>query len=162
MRKFSRITQVILPILIVGSVLGGTGMAGASTTGQDGGLVPGVSAIDAVAAAKTRAAIVANGKDAGVVTAAAGGWNRCPNGYFCLFSGRDGTGLMAYFRTGSPNLAGQGMDNAASSQWNRSPWVFNAYDDYNYRGYGFSHDPGTRYSYDWWHGEDQWSSVRRR
>ncbi|WP_169514476.1 peptidase inhibitor family I36 protein [Actinokineospora enzanensis] len=63
---------------------------------------------------------------------AATGWDRCPNTYFCLFSGANGQGTIAYFHVGSPNLAGQGIDNAATSFWNRT--VDNAFslcDGYN-------------------------------
>lgn len=61
---------------------------------------------------------------------AATGWNRCPNGYLCLFDGANGTGTMGYFKKGSPNLAGQRLDNRVSSVWNRSGDYFDAYDGY--------------------------------
>lgn len=69
----------------------------------------------------------------GVVTAA-GGYERCPNGYVCLFDGANGTGKMAYFQSGSQNLGLNGMDNMTSSWWNRSGRTFNGYDGYNGQG----------------------------
>ncbi|WP_433479186.1 peptidase inhibitor family I36 protein [Spirillospora sp. CA-142024] len=66
---------------------------------------------------------------------AATGWDRCPSGYFCIFDGHDGTGKMAYFQWGSPNLAGQGMDNMTSSYWNRTSRWWTAWDAYNYAGH---------------------------
>ncbi|WP_199487760.1 peptidase inhibitor family I36 protein [Actinomadura spongiicola] len=67
---------------------------------------------------------------------AATGWNRCPVGYYCVFDGHDGTGTMAYFKWGSPNLADQNMDNKVSSYWNRTTRYFGVYDGYNYTGWG--------------------------
>ncbi|MET7952244.1 peptidase inhibitor family I36 protein [Micromonospora sp. NPDC005324] len=41
---------------------------------------------------------------------AATGFDRCPSGCFCTFTGLDGSGYMAYFHYGSPNLSEQGME----------------------------------------------------
>lgn len=62
---------------------------------------------------------------------AATGYDRCPSGYFCIFSGLDGQGTIAYFQYGSNNLAQQGIDNAASSTWNRHAQAFALCDGYN-------------------------------
>ncbi|MEU8525885.1 MULTISPECIES: peptidase inhibitor family I36 protein [Streptomyces] len=63
------------------------------------------------------------------------GFDRCPAGHFCLFDGPDGTGLMASFRTGSPDLARQSMDNRASSLADNVPdTVWCIYDERDYAG----------------------------
>ncbi|MFJ8996715.1 peptidase inhibitor family I36 protein [Streptomyces sp. NPDC102279] len=66
--------------------------------------------------------------------APAAGWSRCPNGYFCIFDGVDGTGTIAWFASGSPDLRGQSMDNRTSSYWNRNSEAFALHDGYNYTG----------------------------
>ncbi|WP_405634744.1 peptidase inhibitor family I36 protein [Streptomyces sp. NBC_01178] len=66
--------------------------------------------------------------------APAAGWDRCPNGSFCIFDGRDGAGTIAWFRSGSPDLRGQSMDNRTSSYWNRTGTVFALHDWYGYGG----------------------------
>lgn len=53
-------------------------------------------------------------------SAAPGGYERCPDGWYCLFSGPDGTGTMARFTVRSPDLADQYIDNDAESEWNRT------------------------------------------
>ncbi|WP_055564317.1 peptidase inhibitor family I36 protein [Streptomyces atriruber] len=64
--------------------------------------------------------------------APAAGWDRCPNGSFCVFDGRNGTGTIAWFRSGSPDLRGQSMDNRTTSYWNRNGDQWALYDGYNY------------------------------
>jgi hypothetical protein len=114
------------------------------------------------AAATARESIVRGGQDSGVVTELAGGWDRCPNGYLCLFDGYDGGGTFAYFRTGSPNLAAQRINKAASSMWNRSPWHFVLYEGYGYTGrHNGTQPPGSRWNFDHWHGDNFFSSLRR-
>lgn len=81
-------------------------------------------ALGTLAGAAMLASVVLTGGTANAAT----GWNRCPAEHLCLFDGANGTGGMAWFKTGSPNLAGQGMDNKTSSVWNRSPNWFDAYD----------------------------------
>ncbi|WP_433336361.1 peptidase inhibitor family I36 protein [Spirillospora sp. CA-294931] len=65
---------------------------------------------------------------------AAVGYDRCPSGHACLFSGANGSGSMAYFRYGSPDLRGQSMDNTAESIWNRAGAGALIYTGYNYSG----------------------------
>ncbi|MEV6214180.1 peptidase inhibitor family I36 protein [Nocardia sp. NPDC051833] len=48
------------------------------------------------------------------------GYDRCPTGYLCLFTGSEGTGKMSLFKIGSPDLAGQHIDSAALSVYNRA------------------------------------------
>ncbi|GLZ37091.1 peptidase inhibitor family I36 protein [Actinokineospora sp. NBRC 105648] len=63
---------------------------------------------------------------------AATGWDRCPSGSFCLFANANGQGTIAWFSYGSPNLGGQGIDNAATSFWNRTASAaFTLCDGYN-------------------------------
>ncbi|WP_020663131.1 peptidase inhibitor family I36 protein [Amycolatopsis benzoatilytica] len=111
--------------------------------------------------AAVRHEIVAGGRDSGVVTRLDGGWYRCPSGYFCVYDGYDGTGTMAYFRTGTPNLGLQGLDKKVSSQWNRSPWTFAMYTGYNYTGSAGFHPSGSYYNLSPWGSDNNNSSVRR-
>ncbi|MGS2806169.1 peptidase inhibitor family I36 protein [Nocardia sp. MW-W600-9] len=48
------------------------------------------------------------------------GYDRCPTNYLCLFTGSEGTGKMSLFKIGSPDLAGQHIDSAALSVFNRT------------------------------------------
>ncbi|MFD6272160.1 peptidase inhibitor family I36 protein [Nocardia asteroides] len=48
------------------------------------------------------------------------GYDRCPTDYLCLFTGSEGTGKMSLFKIGSPDLAGQHIDAATVSVYNRS------------------------------------------
>jgi hypothetical protein len=71
-------------------------------------------------------------------SAPAAGWARCPHGYFCIFDGFNGTGSMAWFQFGSPDLRGQGMNNRTSSFWNRQDTNWSLYDGFSYHGQCFS------------------------
>lgn len=75
---------------------------------------------------------------------AVAGWNRCPADSICLFEGRDGTGTIAWFRIGSPDLRHQSMDKRASSVWNRHADAFQLTTDYNYEGECWSIFPGAK------------------
>ncbi|MFB7928023.1 peptidase inhibitor family I36 protein [Streptomyces sp. NPDC056039] len=95
-------------------------------------------------------------------TSAPSGYDRCPANHFCLFDGPDGTGLMASFRSGSPDLARQSMDNRASSLIHKVPdSVWCVYDE---RGYGGTEYlriyPGAKgpFQSDW---DNRVSSVRK-
>ncbi|MFJ9395256.1 peptidase inhibitor family I36 protein [Streptomyces californicus] len=66
--------------------------------------------------------------------APAAGRSRCPAGSFCVFDGANGTGTTAWFRSGSPDLRGQSMDNRTSSYWKRTGTVFALHDRYGYGG----------------------------
>uniref|UniRef100_UPI003F491418 peptidase inhibitor family I36 protein n=1 Tax=Actinomadura sp. CA-154981 TaxID=3240037 RepID=UPI003F491418 len=93
--------------------------------------------------AAASATVFASGALTATTAQAATGWNRCPAGYFCVFDGHNGTGLMAYFQWGSPNLADQGMNNKTSSFWNRTNRWWVGRDGYNYSGHAtFSASPG--------------------
>ncbi|MGG6380925.1 peptidase inhibitor family I36 protein [Paenarthrobacter sp. NEAU-H11] len=55
---------------------------------------------------------------------AATGWDRCPEAHFCAFAGPNGSGLMAAYQVGDPNLADEygptGMNDNIESVWNRT------------------------------------------
>lgn len=138
----------------------GAAMLAATGTAVIGG-APAMAAGNQDPAAAVRQEILADSRDSGIVTTLDGGWNRCPGGYFCIFDGYDGTGRMAYFRTGSPNLGLQGMDKTASSQTNRSPWTFAMYEGYNYTGRVGYHPAGSQYNLSPWGSDNSVSSLRR-
>ncbi|MET9340920.1 peptidase inhibitor family I36 protein [Nonomuraea sp. NPDC003804] len=54
-------------------------------------------------------------------------WSGCPINEFCVWEGPHGTGRVATFRTGSFNLAAQGLHDGARSAWNRTDvrWCWN-------------------------------------
>jgi hypothetical protein len=167
MGKFIPVKTAIIPAIIAGTILtasGGAPHASAGTVpGIDAQPVSGISAEDTAAAEALRISIVHSRRESGVVTESAGGWYRCPSGYMCLFDGFTGTGTMAYFRTGSPNLGWQGIDKAASSQWNRSPWHFVLYEGYNYSGrHNGTEPPGTWWNFTYATGNNFFSSIRRQ
>ncbi|WP_017592000.1 peptidase inhibitor family I36 protein [Nocardiopsis potens] len=64
---------------------------------------------------------------------AATGYDRCPHGYFCLFSGYGGTGKIGIFKYGSSDLRLQGLDNNVHSVWNRSARPIEGWAGYNYK-----------------------------
>ncbi|WP_069159996.1 peptidase inhibitor family I36 protein [Nocardia altamirensis] len=64
----------------------------------------------------------------------AAGYDRCPNGHFCLFSAANGGGRIAYFRVGSTDLRLQNIDGQAYSKWNRTGRYWDGFTEYNYRG----------------------------
>ncbi|MEV5889082.1 peptidase inhibitor family I36 protein [Nonomuraea fuscirosea] len=53
-------------------------------------------------------------------------WSGCPMDEFCVYEGPHGSGRVATFRTGSFNLAHQGLHNGGRSAWNRTdhPWCW--------------------------------------
>ncbi|MFW5416012.1 peptidase inhibitor family I36 protein [Nocardiopsis sp. CNT-189] len=63
---------------------------------------------------------------------AATGYDRCPHGYFCLFSGYGGSGKIGIFKYGSSDLRLQGLDNDVHSLWNRSGRRIEGWAGYNY------------------------------
>ncbi|MFF1375694.1 peptidase inhibitor family I36 protein [Streptomyces sp. NPDC058308] len=70
---------------------------------------------------------------------AAAGFGRCPGGSYCLFEAPDGNGRMVAFRTGSPDLRQQNLDNTASSYANNSGVLWCVFDDYRYGQAHISH-----------------------
>lgn len=65
---------------------------------------------------------------------AADGYDRCPDGYYCMFSGLDGTGDMITLRGNTPDLAALGMNDRAKSDWNRTASTIYLWSDTNYTG----------------------------
>ncbi|WP_280423178.1 peptidase inhibitor family I36 protein [Nocardia carnea] len=65
---------------------------------------------------------------------AATGFDRCPDGHFCIFSAPDGGGKIAYFRLGSTDLRLQGVDGQVYSIWNRTGQAWQGFTQYNYTG----------------------------
>ncbi len=53
-------------------------------------------------------------------------WHGCPVDEFCVWEGPNGTGRVATFRTGTFNVANQGLVNGGRSAWNRtsSKWCW--------------------------------------
>ncbi|MFF1696328.1 peptidase inhibitor family I36 protein [Streptomyces sp. NPDC058257] len=65
---------------------------------------------------------------------AADGYDRCPAGSYCMFSGLDGTGDMITLKGSTPDLAALGMGDRAKSDWNRTPSTIYLWSDANYSG----------------------------
>ncbi|MFD7236392.1 peptidase inhibitor family I36 protein [Streptomyces syringium] len=65
---------------------------------------------------------------------AADGYDRCPDGYYCMFSGLDGTGDMITLRGNTPDLAALGMNDRAKSDWNRTASTIYLWSDAQYTG----------------------------
>ncbi|MGW6269337.1 peptidase inhibitor family I36 protein [Streptomyces sp. NPDC055060] len=65
---------------------------------------------------------------------AADGYDRCPDGSYCMFSGLDGTGDMITLRGSTPDLAALGMDDRAKSDWNRTSSTIYLWSEANYGG----------------------------
>jgi hypothetical protein len=65
---------------------------------------------------------------------AADGYDRCPDGYYCMFSGLDGAGDMITLRGSTPDLAALGMNDRAKSDWNRTSSTVYLWSDVNYTG----------------------------
>ncbi|WP_411107375.1 peptidase inhibitor family I36 protein [Streptomyces sp. cmx-4-9] len=65
---------------------------------------------------------------------AADGYDRCPAGYYCMFSGLDGTGDMITLNRSTPHLSSLGMNARAKSDWNRTSSTIYLWSDANYIG----------------------------
>lgn len=65
---------------------------------------------------------------------ATGGYDRCPDGSYCMFSGLDGDGDMIKLTGDTPNLATVNMDNRAQSDWNRTSSDVHLWSNANYTG----------------------------
>ncbi|MFC4006200.1 peptidase inhibitor family I36 protein [Nonomuraea purpurea] len=65
---------------------------------------------------------------------AAEGYDRCQEGYYCLFSGFDGTGDIVQLQGNTPNLAALGMGDRAKSDWNRTDTLIYLFSEANYDG----------------------------
>ncbi len=65
---------------------------------------------------------------------AADGYDRCPDGSYCMFSGLDGTGDMIALTSSTPDLAALGMNSRAKSDWNRTPSTIYLWSGNDYTG----------------------------
>ncbi|MGW1189537.1 peptidase inhibitor family I36 protein [Streptomyces sp. NPDC002559] len=94
----------------------------------------------------------------------AGGFERCPAARLCLFANADGTGTMAYFASGSPDLAQQAIDNDTSAYWNRTGANWDVFDLPNYqeRIYTLWGDETAPIQLSHMTWEDSYSSLRRQ
>ncbi|MEV0442397.1 peptidase inhibitor family I36 protein [Streptomyces spectabilis] len=63
---------------------------------------------------------------------AADGYDRCPEGFYCMFSGLDGTGEMIKLSGDTPDLGA--MDDRAKSDWNRTPSTIYLWSERTYSG----------------------------
>ncbi|HSA53544.1 MAG TPA: peptidase inhibitor family I36 protein [Yinghuangia sp.] len=78
------------------------------------------------------------------------GYDRCPQGRFCLFDGWDGQGDM-YLATGTRYdqvLAEAGFDDRASSVFNNASIVWCVWQGPNYTGRGAGYSAGLRENLD--------------
>lgn len=87
----------------------------------------GVRRVRAAVAAGVMAAAVA----AGAAAPASAQYSRCPDTWFCAFTGQNGNGVMAQFKWGDANLNDSngptGMSNNIQSVWNRRAAEFLVY-----------------------------------
>lgn len=65
---------------------------------------------------------------------AATGYDRCPDGRFCIFTAPDGGGRIAFFHLESPDLRIEGVDGEVYSLWNRTSQHWIGCTEYNYQG----------------------------
>lgn len=64
---------------------------------------------------------------------ASAAWSDCPNGYYCLFAGPNGTGGV-YYTAAQPAQLGW-MANNAESYWNRTIYMYCEFDEVNHQVY---------------------------
>ncbi|GHE50489.1 hypothetical protein GCM10018785_20290 [Streptomyces longispororuber] len=92
----------------------------------------------AAVAAAAATLVPATAGPAGSATAAtapeADGYDRCPDGYYCMFSGLDGSGDMVTLRGNTPDLAALGMDDRSKSDWNRTASTIYLWSEAQYSG----------------------------
>ncbi|WP_236714545.1 peptidase inhibitor family I36 protein [Nonomuraea pusilla] len=75
---------------------------------------------------------------------AAEGYDRCPDTYYCMFSGLDGSGDMITIKADTPDLAALNMSNRGKSDWNRTGVYVHLYSDANYGGCSAATSPGGK------------------
>lgn len=79
---------------------------------------------------------------------AATGYNRCPANRFCVFTGPNGSGVIAIYTKSDPNLADvsgpRGMNNNIESAWNRHKWEWALMNEANFRGGGVVYNAGAK------------------
>lgn len=66
------------------------------------------------------------------------GWDRCPSGRMCVFTGLHGTGTIGIFRSGDANLGDSngpsGLNNNIESVWDRNGEEWCLFNDPGYEG----------------------------
>ncbi|GAB2909686.1 hypothetical protein GCM10027203_06060 [Nonomuraea fastidiosa] len=70
----------------------------------------------------------------GTPAQAAEGYDRCQEGYYCMFSGLDGTGDIIQINADTPDLAALGMADRAKSDWNRTDSFIYLFSEADYDG----------------------------
>ncbi|MET9337098.1 MULTISPECIES: peptidase inhibitor family I36 protein [unclassified Nonomuraea] len=75
---------------------------------------------------------------------AADGYDRCRAGYYCMFSGLDGTGDIIEIQANTPDLAALNMADRAKSDWNRTSSIIHLYSEANYGGCSAVTSPGGK------------------
>lgn len=70
----------------------------------------------------------------GPAQAAEGGYERCQENNYCMFSGLDGTGDIIQIQANTPDLAALNMASRAKSDWNRTGSYIHLYSEANYQG----------------------------
>ncbi|NUW40247.1 peptidase inhibitor family I36 protein [Nonomuraea rhodomycinica] len=75
---------------------------------------------------------------------AADGYDRCHAGYYCLFSGLDGSGDIVEIKSDTPDLAALNMADRAKSDWNRTTSYIHLYSEANYGGCSAVTSPGGK------------------
>ncbi|MEQ4725171.1 peptidase inhibitor family I36 protein [Nonomuraea sp. B19D2] len=72
------------------------------------------------------------------------GYDRCPDGYYCMFSGLNGSGDVAVIEEAIPDLALLNMERRAKSDWNRTKHVVYLYTESNYDGFVTTTGPDSK------------------
>ncbi|MEV0201705.1 peptidase inhibitor family I36 protein [Nonomuraea sp. NPDC050691] len=75
---------------------------------------------------------------------AADGYDRCRAGYYCLFSGLDGSGDLVEIKADTPDLAALNMADRAKSDWNRTSSYIHLYSEAGYGGCSAVTSPGGK------------------
>ncbi|MEV0235371.1 peptidase inhibitor family I36 protein [Nonomuraea sp. NPDC050786] len=75
---------------------------------------------------------------------AAVGYDRCAAGYYCLFSGLDGTGDIVQIKSDTPDLAAYGIADRAKSDWNRTGSYIHLFSEAGYGGCSAVTSPGGK------------------
>ncbi|MDR8410303.1 peptidase inhibitor family I36 protein [Nonomuraea sp. 3-1Str] len=75
---------------------------------------------------------------------AADGYDRCHAGYYCLFSGLDGSGDIIELKSDTPDLAALNMASRSKSDWNRTSSYIHLYSGANYGGCSAVTSPGGK------------------
>lgn len=75
---------------------------------------------------------------------AADGYDRCHAGFYCLFSGLDGSGDIVEIKSDTPDLAALGMAGRSKSDWNRTSSYIHLYSEPGYGGCSAVTTPGGK------------------